>query len=676
MRLNGYVQTGFLVSIFLCLFMAFAANNAAASILHVWANNGENKVTRDELRATQNATSVVNSVWNGQKISIFGARNEVVAFNLVLEAPLQNANNVSVTFNSLVGNGGYKITSVPVTGNNVFNWNGRDIELFYIDYLQIKGLSTDLFFDNYDERHIPIRFRRPWTGDGEGSGNWQNRPDHDKYYPEIAIPLELVPSFNITAGNNQSIWVDIYIPKNLPAGLYQGTVVIKESGTTTHQVPIELSVLGFTLPDIPSGKTMLVYSVENINDRYFAQSEIGPSDSDYQKSLLLANRHFQVAHRHKISLAGNPGGYTPVNQMNEVWKDRLNGNLFTPAKGYGGPGVGVGNNLYVIGEYGQWPWRDGTKSQMWSNTDAWVQWFDAANFATPTEYFLYLIDESDNFAEIEQWAQWINSNPGPGSRLMSMATIDVPKADSQTPSLDIPASWASIGITKDWQDASANYLNRNDKRFYLYNGNRPACGSFATEDDGISPRVMAWAQYKLKIDRWFYWESTYYDNYQGGEGNTNVFERAQTYGSYDTDSDILGQTGWNYLNGDGVLFYPGTDKRFPGDSYNVLGPFSSIRLKLWRRGLQDIDYLTMAAKVDRNRVDTIVKTMLPKAVWEYGVSDPTDPTWLMTDISWSIDPDTWEGARAELGRLITTSPFKPPEPIEFRSLSWILLLIK
>jgi hypothetical protein len=44
--------------------------------------------------------------------------------------------------------------------------------------------------------------------------------------------------------------------------------------------------------------------------------------------------------------------------------------------------------------------------------------------------------------------------------------------------------------------------------------------------------------------------------------------------------------------------------------------------------------------------------MVPKVLWEYGVEDPGDPTWVLTDISWSTDPDDWEAARAELADII------------------------
>jgi len=628
---------------------------APLNIAQVWANEGGDKVTRDELRATNDLNAVLNSVWDGTTISLFGACNEVVAFNLVLEAPTADATNVNVTLTELTGPDGATITTRPASGDDVFNYVGRNIELFYVRYLEIKGLSTDLFYDDYDERHIPERCRRPYDEEtGEGTGTWEDRPCHNKFYPDIAVPLELYSPFTITAGTNQSIWGDIYIPKTAPTGIYTGTVAITEGGTLTWQIPICLRVRNFTLPDLPNARTMLVFSSENINDRYLGEDNAYPEPGTavYTQSLELADRHFQLAHRHKISLID---GFDDTEQMDETWISRLNGELFTPARGYDGVGVRVGNNVYSIGTYGSWSWQGGTQADMWTNTDAWVNWFDTQAFTTPTAYFLYLIDESDDYPQIEEWAQWINNNPGPGQRLMSMATIDLPTAAAETPSLDIPTSWATFGITNIWQSAADSYEANPDKRFYLYNSNRPATGSFATEDDGVALRVLPWAQYKKSIDRWFYWESTYYDNYQGNTGQTNVFQQAQTYGDFDGIDSVLGETGWNYLNGDGVLLYPGTDTRYPADSYGVQGPFASLRLKHWRRGVQDVDYLILAAVISPTRTAEIVNTMVPKVLWEVGVSDPNDPTWVLADISWSTDPDVWEAARAELAGIIEST---------------------
>jgi len=632
---------------------------APSHVAQVWANEGGDKVTRDELRATNDPNAVRNSVWDGTRISLFGARNEVVAFNLVLEAPTTPAADTNVSLMSLTGPKGASITTVPASGDGVFNYVGRNIELFFVRYLQIRGLSVDLAYDDYDERHIPERCRRPHNDDGEpltGTG-WEDRPCHDKLYPDIAAPLEYHAPFTIPAGTNQSIWGDIYIPRTAPAGVYSGTIDITESGTTTWRIPIRLRVRDFTLPDLPSARTMLVYASENANDRYLGEQYPEPGTAVYTQSLELADRHFQLAHRHKISLID---GVEEVEQMDEAWTDRLSGGLFTSAEGYDGVGVGVGNNVYSVGTYGSWSWQGGGEADMWANTDPWVNWFQAHAFARPTEVFLYLVDESDDCPQIEQWSQWMDNNPGPGRSLMSMATIDLPAAAAETPSLDVPTSLSQFGLTDVWQTAVDAYTADPAKRFYMVNGTRPASGSFAIEDDGVALRELAWGQVKKGVDRWFYWESTYYVNYQcygydDPKAYINLFQQAQTYGCYERDDDSLGQAGWNYFNGDGVLFYPGTDTRYPQESYGVMGPLASLRLKHWRRGIQDVDYLTLAAAINPTRTAEIVDEVVPTVLWEYGVTDPEDPTWVLTDISWSTDPDDWEAARAELADIIEGS---------------------
>jgi len=636
---------------------------AASNIAQVWANEGGDKVLRDELRAMNDPNAVINSVWDGTNISLFGARNEVVSFNLVLEAATPDVSNVAVRLTELTGPDGVAITTRPASGDDLFNYVGRNIELFYVRYLEIKGLSVDLAYSAYDERHIPERCRRPYDEDGSGSGSWQDRSCHNKFYPEIAVPPELHSPFTIPAGANQSIWGDIYIPKSAPAGVYKGVIEITENGAPTWRIPIQLHVRDFALPDLPGARTMLFSCHECINERYLGEENAypDPGTAVYAQAFELADRHFQLAHRHKISLIDH--GDIEPEQMAEAWIDRLSGELFTPARGYDGVGVGVGNNVYSIGTYGNWSWQDGDEADMWANADAWVNWFEAHPFATPTDYFLYLIDESDDYPQIEQWANWMHNNPGPGQRLMSMATIDLPSAAVNTPALDIPTSWMRVGDTDEWQSAADSYRVDAGKRFYLYNSNRPGSGSFATEDDGVALRELAWGQYKKAIDRWFYWEANYYVNYQcygydDPKGQTNLFQQAQTFGCHDLDDyddEALGETGWNYFNGDGVLFYPGTDMRYPEESYGVMGPFASLRLKHWRRGIQDVDYLTLAAQIDAERTAGIVQEMVPLVLWEYGVSDPEDPSWVTTDISWSIDPDTWEAARAELADIIEGS---------------------
>jgi hypothetical protein len=624
----------------------------------IWANNGQNKVAQEELRASADPNAVLNSVWDGTTIGLFGGRNEVVAFNLVIEAPTADLTGVTVSFDTLMGPGGGVIHSVQTSGEGVFEWVDRPIELFYVRYLQIKGVGR-LVYNHYDERHVPERFRRPWSGEGEvvpGTG-WVDRPDHDMHYPDIAVPMELVGAFDVMAGTSQSVWVDVYIPSDAPGGMYTGDVTVAVAGQADVVVPVSLEVMPFTLPDEPSQATMLVLGYEDINLRYVGEQ--WPYDPPLvEASRAIRDKHFQLAHRHRISLIDGDGvperDGDPPHPSTE-WQARFDGSLFTPAHGYDGPGAGVGNKAYSVALYGFWWWEypDMTEAEMWTKTDAWVSWFDAN--APDTNYFLYIVDElsdPESLAKIELWSGWIDANPGPGERLQTLASLDYILGVTETPSLDIPSAGGYTAPAAEVEAAAQQILDDPDKRLWWYNGWRPYCGSFATEDDGVALRLNAWAHHKKQIERWFVWESTYYDNFQGGMGQTNVFQSAFTFGVDSGFDPVFGRTGWNYSNGDGVLFYPGTDIVYPEESYGVAGPLASLRLKLWRRGIQDGDYLTMASAYDPVATDALVEAMVPTVLWEYGVDNPDDPTYVHTDISWSTDPDDWEAARRQLAGLI------------------------
>src|SRR5258708_2617998 len=252
---------------FLLWGLAFSSPSVLAqNITAIWANDGGDKVTQDELRATRDASSVKNTLWNGDTLMLFGSRNEVVGCNFILEAGRAPASNVSVSFQRLDGPSGSSMVSFAAQGDGIFNWTQRPIELFYVRYLQIRGLSR-FPYESYDERHVPKRFQRPWTGEGVASGTWQNRPDHDKYYPDIAIPIELVPTFNIAGGKNQSIWVDIFIPKDTTPGIYKGHFTVRENGTEVKTIPVRLRVCNLTLPDMRSAKTLLYFSSSNLTKR-------------------------------------------------------------------------------------------------------------------------------------------------------------------------------------------------------------------------------------------------------------------------------------------------------------------------------------------------------------------------------------------------------------------------
>ncbi len=647
------------------------AGAAEAQITAVWANDGGDKVLQHEMRGT--ALAQRNSVWNGSGVTIFAARNEIVSFNLVLEST-RGASNVSVSLRELAGPQGFKIASAPAAGDQVFNYVGRNIELFYVRYLQILGLSK-LGYDTYDERHIPSRMQRPFKVDANNrtvaEGGWKERPGADRFFPDIAVPLELQRTFAIAANSNQSIWVDIYVPKGAPAGLYSGAAQVTVDGSVFRSVPVQLEVLDFTLPDQPTAKTMVPLDPYDLAQRYTGKRFPEKGDPEYAAALLVRDRHFLLARRHRLTPVGAEY-YDEVGDSvappSERYVSKLRGSFYTEANGYAGPGQGTPLDLYVIGTYGNAKWTRADAATVHRNANAWEEYF--RRHFPQVDRFIYDIDEPNIedagvAREINERVQRYKSNPGVGKHLKIFMTAYIDRANILTPGFDIIAQWTAVANTSVIQKAADEFRSRGGQLFQ-YNGKRPGSGTFMTEDDGTAPRMIPWAQYKLGITRHFYYLFNYYNDYQTSGKQTNVMRSGRTYGLDAQFDPVVGRTGFNYSNGDGVLLYPGRDTLFPQDTYGVLGPIASLRMKHWRRGIQDVEYLELARRRDPRRSDEILRRMVPRVFWEVGVEAESDPTWKLGNISWPIDPEVWEAARRELASVITGSAAaaqsRPPPP--------------
>jgi hypothetical protein len=635
------------------LFSLFlAAPMFAANITGVWANDGGDKVAQDELRVyrhTENLTGKVkNKVWNGTKVSLFGARNEVVSFNLTLEAAKAKAVGVKVVFDVLSGPGTAKIRT---TGKDPMNFVNRPIEVFYERYVRIEGLS--FFGYSFENSQIPKRFQA-------ATNNWSDRPDHDKMYPDALVPMELVGDFGIAAGNNQSLWTDIFIPKGTPVGLYKGSFKVYEEGKLSRQIPVELTVKAFDLPDTPTSKTMLFLDNSDIQYRYvtghggYAQWD-QPGGRKIQATM---DKYYQFLHRHRMSAIGE-NECPPADAPCQSSVPRLDGSLYTKANGYDGPGVGMANGVYSIGTYGTWgsatwdhPYWKNDQALITQHMDGFGSWFQQN--LPKTDVFLYLQDEpgANDFGQVQQWASWMKQNQGPGSFVKSFSTVSSVFAMKDMQDLQIAATTAGVGNcplginscdnTAVTQAAYTSF-QQPGKKFWLYNDGRPGVGTFDTEADGVDPRTIPVAQYKMGVDRWYYWLAD-------TNGDFDTFSSATSWGWRDHFDNQRGMwSDYAPTNGNGLLIYPGTDVGHTADSYGMQGPIASIRLKNWRRGIQDVEYFALAAKKNPKQTQALMNTVMPKALWENKVSDPS---WPITPISWSSDPDVWESVRAQLASLI------------------------
>jgi hypothetical protein len=581
----------------------------SAQIKRVWALDDGEKIKKEDI-TNPLATDKNNGVWKNKSINIFGAGNEVVAFQLMIEADASGAKNVNVVISDLK-NGSSMIPGSATGPADPFDYRGRYVELFTEHYLNITKRSPPAWF--FSESAAPSAYYSGWV-------------------PDCLIPFSAPAGkggapFSIEGNKNQGVWVDIFIPKNAKAGMYKGQTTVTISDKVFATIPISLKVYDFILPDSTHIKSM--FGLGSVSRRH------GISGGGNE----IEAKYYQMAHRHRFDLVRRVANLT---DMNNNYKRYLSGELYTPENGYSGPGEKIGNTTFSIGYAGNVPAEYGgsvrrmTDSSWCAGSDAWENWF--LQNAPGVERHKYLFPDEPDFKgptgkkgtgsmdTIRMQAKWTHNNPGPGKNIPTLVTNKIiPGLKGHVDFWSISAQEFTMDITPE--DFAAERAQGH--KLGIYNGYRPGFGAVVSDADAVEFRVMPWIVWKYTLDQYFYWETTFW-------GRINVFVNPFTFE--------------NRINGDGTFFYPGQDAQFPEESRNLAGPLSSIRMKNWRRGAQDYEYLWLAKHAGLEpKIQTIVNYCVPTALWDAKAQK---------DISWSSRGYKFEEYRKELAELLSSGSSK------------------
>jgi hypothetical protein len=586
---------------------AVATNRRVAggqeNAVSIWAVSDGEKIERDDLN---NSLKHANSVWsdsrpNGRKVKLFGARNEVIAFQLIVEAGNRSVDALSVSFRELTRKGGgTRIRYAPPTDDPT-NFVGRPIQLFSVNYLNVT---------------------KP-TG-----ASWIYRPGSPSA-PKDPLgwkPVQLVPEnakpgrggfpLKVAAGNNQAIWIEIYTARDLPAGVYAGTIAVNTDGKTTN-IPVELELFDFTLPDDASMRAMVYYE---------------SSQPELYQGRNLDNRYYRFAHRQRIELVQ---GYSIAAVKASM--GRFRGGDYTKANGYEGPGENVGDSIIPATFYG--PGKDyDERESAWRKSDEWMS-FLRENLPNALTFF-YMPDEPRpaQFGYIRRLAENIKSNPGPGGKLPTFVTRGY-TADLDG-AIDI---WDSV--PRQYNIKRAEEERAHGRDHWFYNGGRPNVGAIVIDAPATDARMIPWASFKHGVRVYFYWHGVHWkhNSQKRGDRIQDVWVNPITFDNRGQPNKPANDQ--DFANGDGVLIYPGEEMLHPEQDRGIAGPVSTVQLANLRRGLQDHQYLTMARKLGLNAiVDEVLQSVVPRVFSDAG-----------REIGFSESGDAYEAARYKLGKAIAAA---------------------
>jgi hypothetical protein len=241
------------LSLFLVYSAAFSAKAAAEGNPVVWTAPSLHRI------------GISDKAGDVTKVNIAAARNEYESFQIVVNGASSGLRNVNVTISDLEGPTGQLIPQTNFTlyrekyvyvNKSSPNWGGSN-----------QPLGTGWYADAL------IPFLDPSTGK-----------------PPSGATLTAVP-FDLKAGANQPIWVDLLVPQTAAAGQYSGFyTVTSDQGKTTG--PIALTVWNFALPTTPSLKSSFLFSQAGTvaAQQELLRHRISPSSTRPADLPLMAGR--------------------------------------------------------------------------------------------------------------------------------------------------------------------------------------------------------------------------------------------------------------------------------------------------------------------------------------------------------------------------------------------------
>jgi hypothetical protein len=551
---------------------AFATHRAAAAP-SVWMVDDGEKIRRDAV-STPFESGVDNPIWRpgGGAAQLFAMRNESVAFQVVVEADDAVLDGVTVELAELEGPDGAKMVEGPASVRGAVAESGR-IERFVEHFVDVRRASGSKKRGE----------SRGWeAGSGPPEREWVGP------VPDALIPVEMAHDWSpypmrIEPRQNGIVWIDVQVPRAQPAGVYRGEVLVRVQDVVLARYPVELEVVDATLPD-RTVATALAYDHEELEER------VGPRA---EREL------WQLLHAHRIAPMNDA---TSTSDVDRAYPS-LSGALYTQAQGYVGPAPGVGDGVLSLGAHGAFGGPDAATAE---RVRAIADRVAEQKLLGATEMVLYAAEEQCSSPWGGGWRALIRESED--TNLQRVRVGWTCSLDPTAQPVDVPMLHAGFDA------AQVKAARAQGKESWVYDGVRPRTGTFLVDDDAVSPRVNGWLSAMFRVPRWVVRDSMHWYA-EHGDVPLDPFADAESSSN---------ETEW--ANGEGMLLYPGTQRdAFEEHSLGVEGVLPSIRLKNWRRGLEDAGYLQMARDRDPARADAVARWLVPAAFDEAKPGDA--PSW-------------------------------------------------
>jgi hypothetical protein len=361
-----------------------------------------------------------------------------------------------------------------------------------------------------------------------------NLPARGRNYPDALPPFAPCA---VPAAQNQPVWIDVAVPVEAAPGIYRGTVTVQAEGQPARTGTVELTVWRFALPETPHSRTAF-----GLNEEAIAAFHGVPPGSAAHQALKRDYYEMLVAHRAMpYSLPVPVESAEAARYLND-------------------PRVTAFCIPYVDDEAAL------RKLAAYLREKGWLK-----------KAYLYVLDEpitQEHYDLLRARAARVHA-ADPELKVV------VPYFREPAFAAEGGAHGALTGVCDIWcpkvsffrEDvlAARQQLGEEVWWYVCWEPGAPYANLYV-DMAGVDHRALFWQQAHYRVQGFLYWGATHW-NPQAGT--------ADPWTDMATVKDLSPT-----VYGDGSLLYPGA-------KVGYAGPVASIRLKLIRAGLEDVEYLRL-----------------------------------------------------------------------------------
>jgi hypothetical protein len=532
-------------------------------------------------------------------VDIKAAKNEYEAFQVVISSgPDNQLKDVKIEITDLEGDNG--------------RIGKEHLEVFRAENIHIRKSSPRSAFGPglFPDPLLP--FMDPVTGDSIRALQRIDSPEGEKFIGAKYSPYPI----NLFPGQPCTIWVDVYVPADVEAGIYKGSIKVMANENISSTIPVTLKVWDFALPDVASHRTHLGH--------FSLISKIWEVDMESEEFEEIEMRFCKEMARHRINppiphslmpVVNDDGSLTIIPERHEKLVKYVKE---TNLKDFEVPRTPFMTNT-----------SNSTRPTPENQTDPVAIEKSKRYYREMYQYlkdngwekraYIYLIDEPNSVKDYNQVINLAKVAEEGAPDLQRLVVEQTYKHEPSWPDLDESIDiwcalfgfidretiqekissgdevWSYSALVQPAPSYHPDYEDVKDKNPPYWHIDQPV----------LAYRIPTWINRQYDITGLLYWTTSgWYDEHGPWLVPSFVHYSQIGEGHYEA----------RYFNGGGMLFYPGNDAGFDG-------PVTTIRLKNIREGLEDYEYFTiLEEKGQEEFMKEMVDAVCPEW-WDYS-KDP------------------------------------------------------